>query len=425
VAKDDAPEDSGASFKRVPVIQSLLFFGFGFLSALLLALLVAPSFWRRATRLTERRIQATLPLTMNEIQAEKDALRAEFAMATRRLEMKVKELKDRVASQMVEIERGRQQLQQTTEERDRLLEEGGALGTKNAELEAALKASSDQLETISRKLDEITAQVEGKDAEISRLDMAATDANLEVSNRQIELVARETEIAKLKGDLTRLREQRRESEEKLRQTGIDNKSGREALKAERARANELERRLERALATVADREEALERRERELARLRENSDKPADTAETAPVPETGNIGEAAAGRSALSPENGEVPAATAALPERQEALARLAAERKRLEERLTTLTRENRRLRTASLSAPEPAPAAAPRPGEMALREQIGNLAAEMVALTALIEGPDSPIDKALAAPEAALPGGPPSLAERVRALREAAARRQ
>jgi predicted nucleic acid-binding Zn-ribbon protein len=257
--------------------------------------------------------------------------------------------------------------------------------------------------------------------------MAATDANLEVSNRQIELVARETEIAKLKGDLTRLREQRRESEEKLRQTGLDNKSGREALKAERARANELERRLEKALATVADREEALERRERELARLRENSDKPADTAETAPVPETaetGNIGEDAAGRTALSPENGEVPAATAVLPGRQEALARLAAERKRLEERLTTLTRENRRLRTASLSAPEPAPAAEPRPGEMALREQIGNLAAEMVALTALIEGPDSPIDKAIAAPERVLPGGPPSLAERVRALREAVARR-
>ncbi|MGN6470538.1 MAG: hypothetical protein ACTHLC_13250 [Rhizobiaceae bacterium] len=59
------------------------------------------------------------------------------------------------------------------------------------------------------------------------------------------------------------------------------------------------------------------------------------------------------------------------------------------------------------------------------MREQISNLAAEMVALTALIEGPDSPIDKALAEPETALPGAPPSLAERVRALREAAARRK
>ena len=92
------------------MIQSLLFFGFGFLCALLLALLAAPSFWRRAVRLTERRIQASVPLTMNEIQAEKDALRAGFAMATRRLEVKVKDLKDRVAGQMVEIERVRDEL---------------------------------------------------------------------------------------------------------------------------------------------------------------------------------------------------------------------------------------------------------------------------------------------------------------------------
>jgi hypothetical protein len=48
-----------------------------------------------------------------------------------------------------------------------------------------------------------------------------------------------------------------------------------------------------------------------------------------------------------------------------------------------------------------------------------------MVVLTALIEGPDSPIDKALATPETERPGGQPSLAERVRVLREAAGRRE
>ena len=79
------------------MIQPLLFFGFGFLCAVLLALLVAPAVWRRAVRLTEQRIQATVPLTMNEIQAEKDGLRAEFAMSSRRLEMKVKSLQGRIA----------------------------------------------------------------------------------------------------------------------------------------------------------------------------------------------------------------------------------------------------------------------------------------------------------------------------------------
>ena len=428
---------SGASGERVPVIQSILFFGFGFLSALLLALLIAPAFWRRAVRLTERRIRATMPLTMNEIQAEKDGLRAEFAMATRRLEIKLKNCKDRAAAQMVEIERNHQHLQEVSGERDRLKEEAAALEKKNGELEAARAASAEELQALSAKFNELQGQVAAKDAEISRLDLAATDANLEVSNRQIELVARESEITKLSGDLARLKEQRRETEERLRQMTLDNKSGREALKTERARATELERRLEKALATVADREEALAKRERELAGLRDRPGKQAAAAgeaarEEAPETERPDEKISEGQQSGEADAAADVPpdaAAGAAAPaEQQEALMRLAAERKRLEERLTTLTRENKRLRTASLSPQEAAASAGgalPGPGETALREQISNLAAEMVALTALIEGPDSPIDKALAEPETALPGAPPSLAERVRALREAAARRK
>ena len=397
------------------MIQSLLFFGFGFLCAVLIALLVAPAFWRRAVRLTERRILATVPLTMNEIQAEKDGLRAEFAMSSRRLEIKAKGLQDRVAGQMIEIERGREELRQTAEERDRLAAEGTALDTKNGELEASLKAAGEDREALSAELAAIRAQFADKDAEISRLDLAATDASLEVSNRQIELAAREAEVAKLKDDVARLREQRRIGEQKLRDMTLDNKSGREALKTERARSADLERRLEKALTTLADREEALERGERERARRGEGgSDRAAPD-------------EAAATVAAVPQADVDTPPVDPDAPDA--ALVRLKSERKRLEERLTTLTRENKRLRTASLSPQASVPTREIVPGETALREQISNLAAEMVALTALIEGPGSPIDKALAMPEAegvgeAASKDTPSLAERVRALREAAARR-
>lgn len=398
------------------MIQSFLFFGFGFLCAVLIALLVAPAFWRRAVRLTERRIRATVPLTMNEIQAEKDGLRAEFAMSARRLEMKVKSLQDRVATQMVEIERSREDLRQAGEERESLKADGAALGKKNDELDAALKAAGEEGEALSAKFAAISAQLADKDTEISRLDLAATDASLEVSNRQIELAAREAEVAKLKDDVARLREQRRIGEQKLRDMTLDNKSGREALKTERARSADLERRLEKALATLADREEALERGERERARLGEEG-----SGRAAPD-------EAAATVVAVPQADREMPPVDPDAPDA--ALARLKSERKRLEERLTTLTRENKRLRTASLSPQASVPAREVMPGETALREQISNLAAEMVALTALIEGPGSPIDKALAMPEAEGVGeaagrDTPSLAERVRALREAAARRK
>jgi hypothetical protein len=64
------------------------------------------------------------------------------------------------------------------------------------------------------------------------------------------------------------------------------------------------------------------------------------------------------------------------------------------------------------------------------LREQINDIAAEMVRMTAALEGPDSPINAALKseegrpAPVAANrdPDAPISLADRVRALQKAAA---
>ena len=69
-----------------PLVQSVLFFALGFLCAGFLALMVAPAVWRRAVALTRRRIEASIPLTRSEIQADKDRIRAEYAMATRRLE---------------------------------------------------------------------------------------------------------------------------------------------------------------------------------------------------------------------------------------------------------------------------------------------------------------------------------------------------
>jgi hypothetical protein len=57
--------------------------------------------------------------------------------------------------------------------------------------------------------------------------------------------------------------------------------------------------------------------------------------------------------------------------------------------------------------------------GASALREQMNELAAEVVHLTAKLEGPASPIGKALAAPSDANPGKR-SLADRVRALQKA-----
>ena len=56
-----------------------MYFALGLLAAGLLALVVTPAIWRRAMRLARARIEAGVPLTRAEIDADKDQLRAGFA----------------------------------------------------------------------------------------------------------------------------------------------------------------------------------------------------------------------------------------------------------------------------------------------------------------------------------------------------------
>ena len=50
-----------------------------------------------------RRLEAATPLSIAEIRADKDQLRAEFAMSTRRLEMSVEQMKAKTTGQLAEL----------------------------------------------------------------------------------------------------------------------------------------------------------------------------------------------------------------------------------------------------------------------------------------------------------------------------------
>jgi len=85
------------------VIQTLMFFSLGFLTAILLTLAVIPLVHNRAERLTLRRLEASIPLSIAQVHIRKDELRAEFAMATRRQEMRIEQLRVRTASLSAEL----------------------------------------------------------------------------------------------------------------------------------------------------------------------------------------------------------------------------------------------------------------------------------------------------------------------------------
>src|ERR1700750_3186733 len=120
------------------MIEPIMYLAIGFLVAMLFSLMIMPLVHNRAVRLTTRRLEAATPLSMAEIQADKDQLRAEFAMSARRLEMSVEQLKNKTTSQLAELGKKSDAINRMKIE----------LGEKNATifaLEAREKAVKEQL----------------------------------------------------------------------------------------------------------------------------------------------------------------------------------------------------------------------------------------------------------------------------------------
>lgn len=94
--------------------------GLGFALAMLAMLLGGRILWVILDK--RRRVQArrALPADIARLESERDRLRAENAMLTRKLEVREKDLKARLAERMSELARYRNRLDQATAENRRL-----------------------------------------------------------------------------------------------------------------------------------------------------------------------------------------------------------------------------------------------------------------------------------------------------------------
>ena len=85
------------------MIQIALYVSAGFLAAALIALLALPFLTGRAANTAVRKLRAKLPFTTAEMTAEKDQLKAEFAIALRKIEIDLTKQSEKVATQNIEI----------------------------------------------------------------------------------------------------------------------------------------------------------------------------------------------------------------------------------------------------------------------------------------------------------------------------------
>jgi chromosome segregation ATPase len=414
------------------MIEPVMYVAIGFLVACMLIIGIIPVVHARAVRLTTRRLEAVTPMSMAEIQADKDQLRAEFAMSTRRLEMSVDQMKSKTTSQLAELGKKSEAIGRIKLELGEKTAALFALEAKEQQLTDDLRETQRQRDETAAALQEAERQLEETRAKLATISMNANDSALTVDGQRVELVTARAQIEVLKGQIETYDKESRELRERFTIESTAADATRQALTSEIAKSEGLTSRvteLERQIIAQTTEAEVLGRRVQELlARADEQGRFLSEREQTSDSLRT-DFSSAQQTVLALRAELAE------AENRRRTSVEVLEAERLGLETQLKQSQAERDKLQNEIVSMKREAEAtwATERMENAVLRERINDVAAEVARLTSVLEGPGSPID-AMLATAPAVPLAPTaaaaprngesargSLADRMRALQSRA----
>ncbi|MEJ8574121.1 hypothetical protein [Microbaculum marinum] len=353
------------------MIENIVVFVLGALVATLFALLVIPVIWRRGARLIEERIRTTTPLSMTEIQSEKDMIRADFAVQLRKIEVKYDEIKAQAARRQIELGRRDSTIRELEAELDAREETIEDLEAREEELkntvlglerQVTLQASS--LKEKQKAISDSNDALRGRSTELSELQSLA-------DSRKVEIAALTTQLENYKSRLLEMRAElaTRSVESEGRASAVDEMSG--ILKSRDAKIALLNDRLKQRRQLTAERR----RRAKELEKLLDGQ------------------------RERVAEKTAALSAAELKRLKFEEDIKKLTAERAELKASLAELeakfeSRERESGGTAGAPAPGVAAALAPAAaatdghagdgaGDALLRENIADLAARITRLAA------------------------------------------
>ena len=378
------------------MIEPVMYLGIGFLVAALLGLLFIPLVHNRAVRLTMRRLEAATPLSIVEIRADKDQLRAEFAMSTRRLEMSVEKMKAKTTSQLAELGKKSDAINQLKKELGEKTATIFSLEARDKTLRDQLRATEEEFQIKSGSLREAERQLADKEAELIKLLGELGERSLLADSQRTEIATFRTQVEAMKVSVTDYERAVAETEQRLSRERADAEAAADELTAARGKLGDLGTRttdLERQLYVQTTEAELLNRRVQDLeARLGDQGrmlaerdyqlERMRNELETARKTETDLRSELATSGSRGS---NAVERFRADIAQLEAQLAAAIEERTKLQREIGTMKRD-----TESTWAAE-------RVENALLRERINDVAAEVARLTAALEGPGSPIESMLA----------------------------
>jgi len=171
----------------VALIEQAMIFALGFLVSGLLALLFLPAFWRRALRLSTRRLEMLMPLSMAEVFAERDQLRAQAAVEIRRAEQKLEAMRKDAAGHLAENGRRAAIIA-------RLETELASLGATLGANELYLRDAWNELGAMHVDSLDLTSRLVQTSADLAALRLAEERLRLAFDEMRIEKAALELEV---------------------------------------------------------------------------------------------------------------------------------------------------------------------------------------------------------------------------------------
>jgi len=412
------------------VIEYAILFGLGFLTATLLALLIAPAIHRRIVAYTENRIRATMPISPQEVRAQKDMARALYAAENAKVRQELETEREKNTSLRLANEAASSDAYRLGEQNRSFSLKIEELTLEIGELRAALDASEERAGIIQANLLQQEQAANERASQMSDLTARLTNLTRELDDSKILAATRDLEAEQAKQSATRFRKEGETVTRELQDIASRNREAMEAVARESRKVTRLEEQLASTIAKNADLDTMLTLRNQEVARLKEQlaatggrsndmiirlpnpavpvekpverqqaaATTPAATLETAPAIEK-DAQQTAAPEDAAPASPPEEPGAQpgALAPEGLE------QEIEDIRNQGTALT--ERLLNVRGTGNDEP------------IRREIARIAAEMIALTAAQEGEASPIPGLLA--KASGSSGRESLAKRAKVVME------
>jgi chromosome segregation ATPase len=251
------------------MIESIMYIGIGFLVAGLLVIGVIPLVHARAVRLTMRRLEADNPLSMAEIAAEKDQLRAEFAMTMSRLEMTVEQLKAKTTNQLAEIGKNSEAIGRIKFELSEKTAALLALESKEKQLSDDLAATQSELADKTAALEQAERALASTQSELTQVTASFNDSSVAAGSQRVEVMALRAQTEAFKGQVESYEKETKALWDHLNGKTAELEAARQQFAEERARADEFANRageLDRQLATQTGESEPLAARVQELQR---------------------------------------------------------------------------------------------------------------------------------------------------------------